>query len=195
MWFRKQTSEPTTPDEHYAVPPDVSPDLTAIGRELSRLEESARWSSQNQFEQGKFWRGCNLALGIPATLLGLGSGGAAITDLLPALVVGAATLGAAALTGIMTVLGAERRARTAQTCADAFHDIQDEARRMLLVDLRSSDALSARDDLRALTDRYSETRHTAEAPAGLFYRRARKNLSRGGQTFAIDHPPQTSPTP
>lgn len=188
MRLRRSVPNTQSPDAHYAVPDDVQADLVGVGKELSRLEESARWSCQNQFEQGKFWRGCNLVLGVPASILGLASGGAAITDLFPAWIVGSATLRAAALTGIMTVLSAERRAQRAQTCANAFHDIQDDARRMLLVDLRTMDVNTARGELRVLTDRYSETRHTADAPAGWFYRKARKNLRRGGQSFAIDHP-------
>lgn len=188
MGFRCAVQRSQSTEDHYVVTDDVQADLVATGKELSRLEESARWSSQNQFEQGKFWRGCNLALGVPASILGLASGGAAITELLPAWIVGTATLTAAALTGIMTVLSAERRAHRAQTCANAFHDIQDDARRMLLMDLRTMNVNTARGELRILTDRYSETRHTADAPAGWFYRKARKNLRRGGQSFAIDHP-------
>lgn len=173
-------------DPHFAVPDIVQGELFPVGEELSRLEESARVSSQAQFEQGKYWRGCNLVLGIPAGVLGVVAGGAGVSDALPIEWVGLAALIAAMLSGAMTVLTAERRAQQAQTCGNAFLDIQEDARRMLLVDLRSMDLATAREELRALTARYSEIRHTAAAPALRFYRKARRNIRSGGQSYAID---------
>lgn len=190
MNFFRRTSTPhqVAPDPYFSVPDDVPSALVSIGKELSRLEESARWSSQNQFEQGKFWRGCNVSIGIPASILGLASGGAGISNIVPVTVVGLAAFIAAALTGIMTVLGAERRAQRAQLCANAFHDIQDDARRMLLVDLQLMTPAMAREQLRAIAARYSEIRHTADAPAKMFYKKAGRNIRRGGQSHAVDHP-------
>ncbi len=43
--------------------------------ELDRLEESAMFSSQAQFEQAKHWRRVNYVLGIPATGLAAANGG------------------------------------------------------------------------------------------------------------------------
>lgn len=189
LFFRRREPSPASPEFHFAVPQEVPRALVPIGEELSRLEESSRWSSQCQFEQGKFWRGCNLTIGIPASVLGLASGGAGIADALPAQWIGWAALVAAALTGIMTVLTADRRAQSAQSCANAFHDIQEDARRMLLVDLALMDAKAAREGLRELNARYSEIRHTADAPASRFYEKARKNIQSGGQMHAIDAAP------
>lgn len=184
---RANMSPPMAADPHFAVPDDVPSELISVGQELSRLEESARWSSQNQFEQGKFWRGCNVSIGIPASILGLASGGAGLSNILPVTVVGLAAFVAAALTGTMTVLGAERRAQRTQSCANAFHDVQDDARRMLLVDLRGMTLTTSREQLRALAARYSEIRHTADAPAKIFYKKAGRNIRRGGQSHAIDN--------
>jgi hypothetical protein len=42
----------------------VSPlEFIAIADELSRLEESAKFSAQSQLEQAKFWRATNLVIG------------------------------------------------------------------------------------------------------------------------------------
>ncbi|MFX1821065.1 SLATT domain-containing protein [Pseudarthrobacter sp. CC4] len=161
-------------------------ELVSIGEELSRIEENARWSSQTQFEQGKYWRGCNLAIGIPAGVLGVASGGAGISEALPIEWVGWAALVAALLSGTATVLTAERRAQRAQSCANAFLDVQEDARRLLLVDLATMEIGAARDELRALSDRYSEIRHTADAPASRFYELAGRNIRNGGQSHAID---------
>jgi hypothetical protein len=84
------------------------------------------------------------------------------------------------------VLAAEGRAQRGKTCANTFHDIQDDARRLLLIDLATKPADEARAQLTSLTDRYSETRHAADAPNRRAYARASKNILKGGQQFAID---------
>lgn len=174
------------PGEHYSVPTDVPAGLIPIGEELSRLEETARFSAQGQFEAAKSWARWNFILGVPASVFGLFSGGAAFTEAFPVWVVGGGALIGAALAGIMTVIGAERRATRAKTCANTFHDIQDDARRLLLINLASLNADEGHAALTALCDRYSETRHAADAPARRFYNRAKKNITAGGQQFAID---------
>ena len=70
---------------HYAVPGNVPADLIPVGEELARLEESARWSSQTQFEAAKAWQRWNFRLGVPASVFGLFSGGAAFIDSFPPL--------------------------------------------------------------------------------------------------------------
>jgi hypothetical protein len=183
----KKTPPPEKPPgEHYSVPPEVPAGLIPIGEELSRLEETARFSAQGQFEAAKSWQRWNFILGVPASVFGLFSGAAAFTEAFPVWVVGGGALIGAALAGIMTVMGAERRATRAKTCANTFHDIQDEARRLLLINLASMDPDEAHAALTALCDRYSETRHAADAPARRFYSRAKKNITVGGQQFAID---------
>lgn len=172
--------------EHLAVPATVPVGLVPIGEELSRIEESARHSSQVQFEAAKSWHRWNLILGIPASIFGLVTGGAAYTEAFPSWVVGTGALIGAALAGTMTVLGAERRATRAKVCANTFHDIQDDARRLLLINLAAMDPDEARAALTSICDRYSETRQTADAPARRFYNRAKRNLDEGGQQFAID---------
>lgn len=182
----KRRSQPTGPADYLPVPDSVPSELVPIGEELSRLEESSRFSAQVQFEAAKFWHGWNLWLGVPASILGLFTGGAAYTKQFDSWVIGTCALVGAALAGVMTVLGAERRSTRAKTCANTFHDIQDDARRMLNINLVAMDQDEANAALTALTDRYSETRQTADAPARRFYIRAKKNLGEGGQQFAID---------
>ena len=186
MFKKKDQSAAHQPAEHYSVPSNVPAPLLSIGEELSRLEESARFSSQGQFEAAKSWQHWNLLLGVPASIFGLFSGGAAFTDTFPSWVVGTGALIGAALAGTLTVVGAERRAARAKSCAGTFHDIQDEARRVLLIDLASMEHEQARETLTSLCDQYSKTRQTADATARRFYSRAKKNIKQGGQRFAID---------
>lgn len=58
---------------------DLEPALSPIGDEARRLEESAMYSAQGQFERAKFWRGLNLSLGVGAAVLA--ATGGAVTRL------------------------------------------------------------------------------------------------------------------
>lgn len=186
MTLRKKKTERSV-DPYYSVSSTMPHDLIEIGRELSRLEESARWSSQSQFEQSKFWRGWNLLLGIPAFVLGAASGAAVLGDYAPDWVVGGLALVGATLAGIMTILAAERRSDRAANDANAFHDIQVEARQLLLIDLETCDNETARKRLKALTTRYDEIRRGADPLMRRSYDRAGKNIREGGQSFGIDN--------
>ncbi|WP_186815320.1 SLATT domain-containing protein, partial [Terrabacter aerolatus] len=190
---KSKTVVPPVAASHYAVPPCVRSALVPIGEELARLEETARWSSQTQFEAGKSWQRWNLRLGVPASVLGLFSGGAAYLDTLPTWVVGTGALAGAGLAAVMTILGSERRAQHAKACANTFHDIQDDARRMLLIDLGGMTDEEARTQLESLTKRYTDARHDADTPNRRAYNRARRNLEEGGQQFAIDSTNRISP--
>lgn len=183
---RKKHPEDTPPPEFIEVPANVPNDLAPVGEEISRVEESARHSAQVQFEAAKSWRYWNMLLGVPASVFGLFAGGAAFTETLPSWLIGTGALIGAALAGTMTVLGAERRAARAKTCANTFHDIQDDARRLLTINLATMKLDEAHTALTSLCDRYKETRQTADAPARRFYQRALRNLREGGQQFAID---------
>lgn len=171
---------------YYPAPSGLTVEIAAIGAEFSRLEESARFSGQCQFEQSKFWRRWNLWLGIPAFVLGAASGAAVIGDLLSDEVAGGMGLISASLAGIMTILSAERRADRSAIDANAFQDIQQEARQALLVDLATESAVDARGGLADLTRRYAETRRAAEPVFRRSYERARKNIREGGQSFGVD---------
>jgi hypothetical protein len=54
--------------------------LQAIAAELHRIEENARYSAQSQFEQAKYWRGINLAFGIPTSILAALAGGTGLAS-------------------------------------------------------------------------------------------------------------------
>jgi hypothetical protein len=47
--------------------------------ELKRVEEAATHSSQTQFSSAKFWRGLNLALGVPSAVLAAVAGTTLLT--------------------------------------------------------------------------------------------------------------------
>lgn len=169
-----------------AVPNDLGGELLPVAAELSRLEENARYSQQSQFEQSKIWRNTNLRLGIPAAVLA----GVAGTTMLVSdewrVFAAIVSLLSAALATTTTTLSAERRSDRAATAANAYRDIQTEARQLLLIDLGRLEYDDARDRLRNLTDRYAEISRGAEPVLRRAYVRAQKNLAAGGQSHAID---------
>jgi hypothetical protein len=127
--------------------------------------------------------------------LGAASGAAVLGDYAPDWLVGTLTLLGATLAGIMTILAAERRSDRAANDANAFHDIQAQARQMLLVDLAGSDEDTARKRLDDLTTRYDEIRRGADPLMRRSYDRAGRNIREGGQSFGIDNEPSKTPLP
>ena len=159
---------------------------TAISDELSRLEESARWSAQGQFEQAKQWRGINLLLGIPASILAAISGATALATTAGRLAAGILALAAAAFGAVLTTTNAAHRSNRASSSANAYLEIQTAARQLRLIDLPNLSVEDARTELAALTSRRDEQNRTAEAVNRFAYRRAAKNLDRGGQDYSVD---------
>src|SRR5260370_24653046 len=78
-----------------AVHDDLDPALRPIHDEARRLEESAMYSAQGQFERAKFWRAVNLSLGVAAAILAAVAG-----------VVGLASDSARILSGVLALIAA-----------------------------------------------------------------------------------------
>ncbi|MFD6221189.1 SLATT domain-containing protein [Nocardia asteroides] len=165
---------PNTPESH-----------RAIADEADRIHESAMWSAQGQFEQAKLWRLINLLFGVPAAALAAISGGTALAGELGAWP-GILALVAAACSAIMTTVNASRRMTHAQTSANAYLQLQTTARQFLAIDVATQSYEDARETLRNLTNTRDELNATADPPSALAYRRARKNITRGGQSYDID---------
>ena len=169
----------------------TSPELTlsqlaAIERELCRVEESAKYSAQIQFEQTKQWKGVNLALGVPASLLAAVSGATALAATTGRVVAGVLALCSAAFGGVLTTVNAAHRMNQAAAAANAYLEIQTAARQAREIDLPLWEPDEARAALAELTARRDEQNKTAEVPNKRAYRRAQKNINSGGQTYAAD---------
>ncbi|MFE2681865.1 SLATT domain-containing protein [Streptomyces mirabilis] len=157
-----------------------------LSKEGKRVEESAMWSGQGQFEQAKIWRGANLTLGTPATALAAIAGAASLVSTAGRYWAAAAALISAALSAVMTSLGLARRIEQAQTAANAYLALQQDARVFYEVDLPTMEYDEARATLGELIARQQEVNKSAPIPAKRAYRRARKNISAGGQSYAVD---------
>lgn len=170
----------------------------AIADELRRLEESAMYSAQMQFETAKHWRSVHLMMGVPTSLLAAVAGTTALVESTGRIAAGILALVSAGLSAIMTTVNASQRMTHATTCANAYLEVQTAARQTRTVDLPQLPAGEARAVLAELTARRDEQNRAADPPSRRAYRRAQANIGRGGQTYAVDRAGTTtepSPTP
>ena len=159
---------------------------SAISNELQRLEESAKYSSQGQFEQAKQWRSVNLGLGVPTSLLAAVSGATVLSDTGYAVLGGILALAAAAGGAILTTLNASHRMNQASAAANAYLEVQTAARQARLIDLPGLDIGDARSTLAELTARRDEQNKTAEIINVRARKKAQKSIGSGGQNYAVD---------
>jgi hypothetical protein len=165
---------------------DESRRRKAIEDELKRLEESAMYSSQIQFEQAKQWRGVNLTLGLPASVLAAVAGATALAGTAGRIAAGIIALVSAAFGAILTTVNASHRMNQASAAANAYLEIQTAARQARLIDMPDQSIEDGRAALGELTARRDEQNKTAEPPGRRAYRKARKNIEGGGQSYAVD---------
>lgn len=171
-----------------AIPADAGDAaLRPIHYEARRLEESAMYSAQGQFERAKFWRGLNLSLGAAAALLAAVAGVVGLATDKTRILSGLLALIAAGIVSILTTVNADRRHSHAAAAANAYLAIQTTARQLAAVDLPHLDYDTARTQLAELTARRDEINKTADMPSRRAYRRAAANVSQGGQAYSIDN--------
>lgn len=166
--------------------PAVGGDKSALEAELGRLEESATYSAQSQFEQAKIWRGANLVLGAPAAGLAAVAGASGLADASNRTWAAVLALVSAALGAVLTSLNATSRSERAHTAANAYLGIQTEARQTRLLDSEALDPSDLRARVADLTVRLQEVHTNADIPARLAYRLGRKNIDEGQQTYEVD---------
>jgi len=167
-------------------PPLADARMSAISIELSRVEESAQYSAQIQFEQAKQWKSVNLALGLPASVLAAASGATALTAAAGRVAAGFLALASAAFGAILTTLNASHRMNQASAAGNAYLEIQTAARQAREIDLQGWDLDEARSALAELTARRDEQNKTAEVVNKRAYRRAKQNIETGGQDYGVD---------
>ncbi len=159
----------------------------AINNELARLEERAMWSAQGQFEQAKTWRALNVWLGAPSAVAAAVSGALVLASDSLNILGGVLALIAAAGGAILTTVNASYRSTQASAAGSAYLEIQTRARQSREVDLPwEVDLEAARQDLGELTARLDEQNKTADPISKRAYRKARKNIDAGGQTYRVD---------
>jgi hypothetical protein len=166
---------------------DVSPSGKArIRAELDRIEESAEYSAQAQFEQAKLWRGINLLFGVPTAALAGIAGATALASTTDRIVAGIIALCAAGLGAVAATLNASQRTEQAQAAGNLYLALQSDARIAREIDLDRQTLDDARGALADLRVRQDEINQGAGLPSFYAYWRARRNLAQGRQTYAVD---------
>lgn len=156
--------------------------------ELLRTEESARIAAATQFSAGKFWRGLNLVLGVPAAVAASLSGATGLaesTSDAPAIL----ALAAAALTATLTILNAAQRATQSLTSANAYLSLETDVRVFRTVLCTDLDADERSRRLLEFVERRKTLNETAPVPAFLSYLLGNRNLQKGRQTYEVDRLP------
>jgi hypothetical protein len=127
----------------------IEPALQPIHDEVRRLEESAMYSAQGQFERAKFWRGLNISLGLAAALFAAVSGVAGLASDSTRILSGVLALIAAGIVSVLTTVNADRRHSQAAAAGDAYLSVQTSARQLAAVDLAHLDYDRARSSSRS----------------------------------------------
>lgn len=169
------------------IPGNISDNLKPIAEEADRIHESVLWSSQGQFEQMKLWRAMNMIFGVPAAILAAVSGGTGLAASQATKVPAVLALISAGFGAALTTLNPSRRVSQAQAAANAYLEIQTDARQFLTVRLLHLDLQEAQEQLGTLTARRDEVNRTADPPSTYAYWRAKRNITKsGGQDYEVD---------
>lgn len=158
----------------------------SISAELDRVEESARFSAQAQFEQAKLWRGINLLFGVPTAALAGVAGATALASTTGRIAAGIIALCAAGLGAAATTLNASQRTEQAQAAGNLYLALQSDARIAREIDLPAQVESEARKQLADLRTRQDEINQGAGLPSFYAYWRAGRNVEKGRQTYAVD---------
>ncbi|WP_074040809.1 SLATT domain-containing protein [Dermacoccus nishinomiyaensis] len=160
--------------------------MTPLEQEASRLEESAKFAAQSQFEAAKSWRSWNWVLG------GLATGASGIGGVLTfangdlQMFGGGLAIAAALSAAVLTTLRPGAHADAAQSVANEYLAIQGDARRLRLLGLPDMDPSASYESVKALAGQSKRINAQAAPPPRFAYRRARKNIENGGQTHEVD---------
>lgn len=161
-------------------------EIDALRREAERVHESAMHSAQNQFEYSKAWRRVDRWLGGASAFLAAVAAAGGLSEVLSSKGAGLVALVAAGTGAVATSLGASKAKDRAHSSANALLALQQDARIFLDIDLPNLEYDEAREQLRTLVARQQELNATAEIPSAVAWKRARRNIAAGRQTYEVD---------
>lgn len=158
----------------------------AIRKELSRIHESAVLSSQGQFEAAKMWRAIHWGLGAltaalstTAAVITFASGSQIASGVLAVL----AAIAVSFLTGIRP----DRLAERAQTSANDYIALRNDARRLRDIRVATDPLAELREALESLAEQAASIDQAADSIPRRGYLLAKRNIEQdGGQSFEVD---------
>lgn len=157
-----------------------------ITAEAHRVQESAMYSAQTQFEYSKTWRSVDRWVGGTAAALAAVAAAGGLSEILSPAGAGLIALLSAIMGTIAATLGAPKAKDRAHSTANALLALQQDARILINVDLPAMELDEAREHLKTLVARQQELNATAEIPSGKAWKKAQRNVAGGSQRYAID---------
>lgn len=161
-------------------------DFDNLLAEGQRVEESAKWSAQIQFEQAKRWRGTNHMIGIPSAAIGAIAGASTLATTVGRIWAGMAMLIASALTAVLTTLNLARHKDEAQIAANAYLAVQQDSRIFCEIRLKKMEYEEGFQALSELVARLQEVHKSAPLVSKKSYEQAKKNIEGGSQSYKAD---------
>ncbi|HEX8182607.1 MAG TPA: SLATT domain-containing protein [Candidatus Saccharimonadales bacterium] len=155
-------------------------------KEAKRVEESAKYSAQTQFEYSKTWRSVDRWISAIAALIAAISGAGGLADVIPGKWAGLITLISAGLSAIAVSLGAPKTKTLAHASANAYLALQQDARAFINIDLDLLPTDEAREVLAKLIARHQELNNTAEIPSSRAWKKGKNNVEAGDQKYEVD---------
>jgi hypothetical protein len=152
---------------------------------LKRIEESATYCEHAQFEQAKFWRGMNLLLGIPASVLAAVAGATALASTGGRIAAGIVALVSAGLSAVTTTLHSSEWMDRAESAGNQYLALKSDARIARRVDL-PGDAATGRRALDELRARQDEINAAAAPPSFYANWRAMRTINSGQHLSVLD---------
>jgi hypothetical protein len=171
----------STPSDRGAAPNDQ------IVREARRIEESADFGAQVQFEAAKYWGTLGTCLSLIGAVAAFASG-AAILQVEDLKTVASLLAFVAGSLGVVNlVIRASDKSSDCTRAGRAFRRARDEARVLANIDSARSPS-TARERLATVVAQYNEADEHAPMVGWAFWavRRARRNLKHGLTSFYVD---------
>lgn len=167
---------------------DIKTELIA---EASRIEESAMWSSQGQFESAKIWTIWNwVSGGVTAICSGVSGLLTFATDGLQ-VISGVLAVVAAIFVGVHTVMKPDSRAEIAQKSANEYLDLQGEARRIKNLGEYFLTDEEYETKLQNLASVHSSISKRSYPIPYVAYKITSWNIRKGRQNYSADEPDNT----
>tara|TARA_R110002072_G_scaffold301462_1_gene481227 strand:- start:6148 stop:6672 length:525 start_codon:yes stop_codon:yes gene_type:complete len=158
----------------------------SIIAESNRIEEDAEHSFKGHFNSAEFWSHINLALGLPAALLGAFAGGTSAADGSQAAITGTALL-ASALVTCMTFLKPSEKSDSHKNAGSFYQALRNQTRLFREIDLEfEGDEKSIRKRLLELSSRRDELNSTMPSIPRAAYEKAKKDIDSGRARYQVD---------
>jgi hypothetical protein len=159
--------------------------ITAISKELLRMEEDCIHSGKAHFNASSRWNGWNYWFGIPSVVLSTAASTAFFKDY--SLIAGAMTSVVAVLTSLMTFLKPAERSKAHKGSGDQYLALRNDSRLFrevtLLQDIEDSAATEA---MNGLTTRRNELNQASMPFSGGDFKRAKAGIDAGQALHRVD---------